>query len=264
MKFPARKLLPLLVFLLSSFSIFRLLRIAITTTTSSSTVTPPLLPLPPPNPTTGPVATRLSKKEFKLLTSLIKSRAPCNLLIFGLGKQHLKLSSLNAGGNTLFLEDDSKKISEIQSDKSNATWIHKVDYPLPAKKAYELLKHARETADCGPDKASSLQLQNSTCRLALRTLPRQVYEYKWDVVVVDGPRGDSPDAPGRMSAIYTAGVLARASPNVTHVVVHDVHRTIEKWFSWEFLCHGNMVSSKGKLWSFRIGGEPRSGRFCPD
>ncbi|CAI0446479.1 unnamed protein product [Linum tenue] len=254
MKFPARKLLPLLVFLLSSFSIFRLLRIAITTTTSSSTVTPPLLPLPPPNPTTGPVATRLSKKEFKLLTSLIKSRAPCNLLIFGLGKQHLKLSSLNAGGNTLFLEDDSKKISEIQSDKSNATWIHKVDYPLPAKKAYELLKHARETADCGPDKASSLQLQNSTCRLALRTLPRQVYEYKWDVVV----------APGRMSAIYTAGVLARASPNVTHVVVHDVHRTIEKWFSWEFLCHGNMVSSKGKLWSFRIGGEPRSGRFCPD
>ncbi|CAL1359511.1 unnamed protein product [Linum trigynum] len=153
MKFPAIKLIPLLVFLLSSFSIFRLLRIAITTTTSSSTtVAPPLLPLPPPNPTTGPVATRLSNKKLKLLTSLIKSRATCNLLIFGLGKQHLKLSSLNAGGNTLFLEDDSDKISEIQSTKSNATWIHKIDYPLPAKKAYELLKHARESANCRSDK----------------------------------------------------------------------------------------------------------------
>lgn len=80
--------------------------------------------------------------------------------------------------------------------------------------------------------------------------------------MVDGPRGDMPEAPGRMAAIYTASMLARAG-NAAHVVVHDVDRTIEKWFSWEFLCEENLVASKGKLWNFRITGQSNSTRFCP-
>ncbi|CAN1175271.1 Probable methyltransferase At1g27930 [Linum perenne] len=282
MKFPARKLLPLLVFTLTGFSIFRLLRIAVTTSSTSSS-TPPLLSLHPTleslcsSESTGcnrsststtnqrkgrSIASRLSKKEFKLLSNLVKSRAPCNLLIFGMGNQHLKLSSLNSGGKTLFLEDDSNKINKLQQ-KVNSSWTYSVEYPIPAEKAYQLLKHARESPECGPAAASSSGLlMNSTCRLALTTLPRQVYEVRWDVVVVDGPSGDSPEAPGRMSAIYMAGLLARVTDNVTDVVVHDTHRTIEKWFSWEFLCKENMVSSKGRLWRFEIRGLPDSERFC--
>lgn len=90
-----------------------------------------------------------------------------------------------------------------------------------------------------------------------------MYETEWDVVVVDGPDGDAPEAPGRMATIYTAGLLARAG-NATDVVVHDVHRTIEKWFSWEFLCEKNLISAKGRLWNFRIPGESNSTRFCSD
>ncbi|KAL4351290.1 hypothetical protein GQ457_06G014060 [Hibiscus cannabinus] len=58
----------------------------------------------------------------------------------------------------------------------------------------------------------------------------------------------------RLSTIYTAGMLARSGTGrrTTDVVVHDVHRTIEKWFSWEFLCEQNLVSAKVKLWNFRI------------
>ena len=39
--------------------------------------------------------------------------------------------------------------------------------------------------------------------------------------------GHSPEAPGRMGAIYTASMIARAG-NATDVMVHDVDRKIEK------------------------------------
>lgn len=97
----------------------------------------------------------------------------------------------------------------------------------------------------------------------LTDLPREVYEVKWDVVVVDGPRGDSPQAPGRMATIYSAAIIAREG-NTTDVVVHDTDRMIEKWYSWEFLCDENLISSKGRLWIFRIRNEKNSTSFCPD
>jgi uncharacterized protein (TIGR01627 family) len=169
------------------------------------------------------------------------------------------LSSINSGGTTIFLEDDPDKISAARA-KSNTTQIYKIDYQTPAKKAYKLLEHARKSPACAPNPE---MLQNSSCKLALKNLPREVYELEWNVVVVDGPSGHSPEAPGRMGAIYTASMIARAG-NTTDVLVHDVDRTIEKWFSWEFLCDENLVASKGKLWSFRISGKSNSSGFCSD
>ncbi|XP_062028259.1 glucuronoxylan 4-O-methyltransferase 1 [Rosa rugosa] len=269
MNFARKKLIPFLVLILSIISVLRLIRVAITTSSSSSHPLPALPPLGdscsnPPSCTkfqsersASINATRLRKKEYQLLSNLISQRAPCNLLIFGLEPQYLSLSSINAGGTTIFLEDDVNKISTMTTD-SNTTRIYRVDYEVPAKEAYNLLKHARENPVCAP---SSKQLQVSKCQLALKNLPQEVYELKWDVVVVDGPSGNRPEAPGRMAAIYTASMLAR-NGNITDVVVHDVDRTIEKWFSWEFLCDENLVSSKGKLWNFRIMGHTNSSKFC--
>lgn len=272
MNFAGKKLIPFLVLLLSIISVLRLVRISITTSSSSSSSSHPLPAITPPGDSCSDPssctkfqpeknssinATALQKKEYQLLSNLISDRAPCNLLIFGLEPQYLSLSSINAGGTTIFLEDDATKISAMTSD-SNTTRIYKVDYKVPAKEAYNLLRHARETPVCTP---SSKQLQVSECRLALKNLPQEVYELKWDVVVVDGPSGNKPEAPGRMAAIYTASMLAR-NGNITDVLVHDVDRTIEKWFSWEFLCDENLVSSKGKLWNFRIRGHTNSSKFC--
>ncbi|XVF49623.1 hypothetical protein PTKIN_Ptkin04bG0028300 [Pterospermum kingtungense] len=272
MKFPGKKLLPVLVFVLSSFSILRLFKIAITTshspssaaaTSSSSSSSSSNVPSNAPGVESGPHktstdATLLTPKEFMFLSNLINSKAPCNLLVFGLQSQYLNLSSINAGGTTLFLEDDPYKISEAKGHH-NGTRIYKVKYQVPAKKAYKLLKHARANPACAPN--TSL-LQQSTCKLALRNLPQEVYQLSWDVVVVDGPIGDAPEAPGKMSTIYTASMLARAAAKTTDVVVHDVHRTIEKWFAWEFLCEENLVSARGKFWNFRISGRSNSTRFC--
>lgn len=256
MKFIGKRSITVLVFILSIISILRFLWITVTASSSSR----PLPALPPTSlhtcssasPTCRKTllrapgarrsqhnnsanATALTEKEFQLLSNLISHRAPCNLLIFGLEPQHLILASMNAGGTTILLDDD------------------------PAGEAYRVLKHAREDPGCAPH---SKPLEESTCQLALTKLPQEVYELKWDVVVVDGPRGDRAEAPGRMAAIYTASMIARAG-NMTNVVVHDVDRMIEKWFSWEFLCDENLVSSKGKLWNFRLVGKSNSTRFCP-
>ena len=265
-----KKLILILVFTFSGISILRLLKMSAVTSFSS----PPAAALPPPRPrkniqsgTLGqpknkPVSSAsgatLTEKEYNLLSNLISLRAPSNVLIFGLEPLYLNLLRVNAGGKTVFLEDDPEKITRIRTDY-NGTRIYRVEYRTVAGDAYNLLKHARENLACGLHSGS---LKNSSCPLALGKLPNEVYKRKWDVVVVDGPRGDAQDAPGRMAAIYTASVIARAG-NMTNVVVHDVDRMIEKWFAWEFLCDENLVSSKGKLWNFRIAGKSNSTAFCP-
>ncbi|KAK9117563.1 hypothetical protein Sjap_016510 [Stephania japonica] len=275
MKVTAKKVLFLLFFLLSTISLVR--QLTIITSTSSTFSIPTLFqtltetchlksPGCTKNSSSKPNLQRpfhsysmanLTKKELQLLSNVVSSKVPCNLLIFGLGPQALQLSSLNAGGNTIFLEDDPEKISAISSNYTN-TRTYKVEYRKAARDAYKLLKHTRVNPSCSPQ--GGLQ-QRSRCRLALQYLPKEVYELKWDIVLVDGPSGDRLEAPGRMGAIYTAAMVAR-SGKTTDVLVHDVDRMIEKWFSWEFLCDENLVSAKGKLWHFRIPGNSNSTSFC--
>lgn len=271
MKLTKRKLIPVLVFILSIVSIIRLLKLAITTSSSSSpsssTRPPPGSALPPAHKKsllhdskeTSGTGTLLTQKEIQFLIDLVSQKTPCNLLVFGIEHEYTKLVSINAGGITMFLEDEPEKMSIIKT-VSNPTSIYKLEYSTLARDAYKLLKHARTHKACSP--ASSGLLKKSKCKLALRNLPNRTYKMKWDVVVVDGPCGHDPDCPGRMASIYTAGMLAR-NGNGTNVVVHDVDRMIEKWFSWEFLCDNNLVSSKGGFWNFRIVGESNATTFCP-
>lgn len=279
------KLIPILVLILSIISILRLLSLTVKTSPSShgisasSAVSPPLSTHHikaasssshnAPGSGSPNITNTMTEKEFKVLSDLIALKTPCNLLIFGFQPQYLVLSSMNAAGSTIFLTDDidhDDEISKVRfsTNSNSTTQIHKLEYTnMPAKAAYKLLKHARKNpAACAAPNPRFLQ--KSKCKLALKNLPAQVYEKNWDVIVVDGPSGDSPESPGRMATIYTASVLARAGNNALDVIVHDVDRMIEKWFSWEFLCDENLLYSKGKLWHFRIRGHSNSTTFCPD
>lgn len=273
-----KKSIATLVFVLITISLLRLLWITIRTTSISTPIAS--MPSALVNACSSPHAcnkttqhrqslsasqppplsnvSALTDKEHHLLSHLISHRAPCNILVFGLEHQYLAVASLlNAGGTTIFLEDDPSKLRNANTDSKNIQ-VKKVRYKTHAKEAYKLLKHARTNPGCAPN--SELH-DMPRCKLALTELPKEVYKLNWDVVIVDGPSGEGPESPGRMAAIYTASVLARRG-NMTNVMVHDVDRMIEKWFSWEFLCDENLVSSKGKFWNFRIAKEVNSTRFC--
>lgn len=258
--FTTKKFIHTFVFALACLSIFRLLRLAISSYSSSQTSTwPNILEFSYQRDSFLPSNLRpITKKEYRFLSSIISQRVPCNLLVFGWEPQYRHLAKMNAAGSTVFLEDRPER---VRLRKLNSTTVYKVYHDAPAKKAFELLKHARGEIACAPN---SGPVETSPCKLALTTMPDMVYGQNWDVIIVDGPSSDEPEAPGRMAAIYTASIMARAGNITTNVIVHDVDRMIEKWFSWEFLCEENLVSSKGRYWNFRIlgGMQSNSSSFC--
>ncbi|XP_010433710.1 PREDICTED: probable methyltransferase At1g27930 [Camelina sativa] len=269
-KFTVRKLIPLLIFVLSSLSVLRLLRISYKSSSSasksSSSTTFRLSPAESSQhlrANEGPSA--LTEKEQKFLSDTIARRSPCNVLVFGFAPQYLMLSSINTRGITVILDDEPAKIMIPKAKVNpNNTRIYSLKYhQMEVKNAYNLLRHARANPTCAP-KMNNLQQGSPHCKMELKDLPLEVHNIKWDVIVVDGPRGDNLEAPGRMGSIYTAAALARegSSNSTTDVLVHDVHRTAEKWLSWEFLCQENLVSAKGNFWKFRIKGQSNASRFC--
>ncbi|XP_073003566.1 arabinogalactan O-methyltransferase 2 [Typha latifolia] len=253
---PTKKLIILLLIIFSTISFIRLLILTTTITISANRksiansrhIFRNLI---------HPIEDTLTPKEQHLLRTLVSKRAPCNLLIFGLNPQYLELAKLNIRGTTIFLEDDIERLRVVEI---KGVRIHLVEYHQRASEAYELLKYARALPDCRP--VAGL-LHESNCKLALTALPEAVYSMKWDVLVVDGPSGGRSEELGRMATIYTAAMIARSgNTSLTDVFVHNVDRTIEKWYSREFLCDENLVSSKGRFWHFRIKGRSSSDRFC--
>ncbi|XP_040384474.1 probable methyltransferase At1g27930 [Oryza brachyantha] len=187
----------------------------------------------------------------------------------------VELAAVNAGERaaTAFVTDsaeDADGARRVLAAGSSAAAVHQVRYRDTAGEAWPLLRRARESPACGRLTGT---VRKSGCHLALTTtLPREVLDARWDVLVVDGPSGAGPEEPGRMGAIYTAAALARAAAaaaaaaggglEAVDVAVHDVHRTVERWYAWEYLCEDNLAAAKGRLWHFRVtaGGPPDA--FC--
>ncbi|RDX77881.1 Glucuronoxylan 4-O-methyltransferase 3, partial [Mucuna pruriens] len=106
----------------------------------------------------------------------------------------------------------------------------------------------------------------SKCQLSHKGFPTEVYDIDWDVIMVDAPTGYFDGAPGRMTAIYTAGLIARNKDHGdTDVFVHDVDRLVEDNFSNVFLCQSYFREQQGRIRHFNIPSHrPRSARpFCP-
>lgn len=155
--------------------------------------------------------------------------------------------TLNYGGRTIFLEEDEAWIQQIKKRFPMLESYH-VTYDSKVNQANVLIEAGKGT-EC----TTIADPRYSMCQLALKGLPSEIYDIKWDLIMVDAPTGYYEDAPGRMTAIYTAGMMARnREDGETHVFVHDVNRDVEDNFSREFLCDGYMKKQVGRLRHFTI------------
>ncbi|CAJ1851516.1 unnamed protein product [Sphenostylis stenocarpa] len=213
---------------------------------------------------TSRVVPQQSVAEIKISLDVIKSLGrPCNFLVFGLGHDSLMWASFNPGGRTVFLEEDPKWVHSILKDAPGLK-AHTVRYRTQLREAKTLLTSYRSEAACSP--ARAYLRGNEACKLALENLPDEVYETEWDMIMIDAPKGYYAEAPGRMSAVFSAAVMARNRKQlgVTHVFLHDVDRKVEKVYAEEFLCKKNFVNGAGRLWHFKIppSNDTLASHFC--
>lgn len=198
--------------------------------------------------TTSTITPQQTLKEISVSSKILEKKSPCNFLVFGLGHDSLMWNTLNYGGRTIFLEEDESWIEQIKRRFPMLESYH-VTYDSKVNQANDLMEVGQ-----GPECTAIGDPRYSMCQLALKGLPNEVYETNWDLIMVDAPTGYYEEAPGRMTAIYTVGMMARnkEAGEITDVFVHDVNREVEDKFSRAFLCDGYLKKQVGRLRHFRI------------
>lgn len=142
----------------------------------------------------------------------------CRMLVFGLGNDSPFWCEINSKGRTVFLEDYKPWYDKITTSFPEIE-AYPICYPLNITQWREVLEH--------PER---LQLD----------LTSEVNGNKWDVILVDGPRGHqySEEIPGRMSSIYTSSQLVGKGG---FIFIHDAERRVEKAYSAKFLDEADHV-----------------------
>ena len=134
------------------------------------------------------------------------------ILLYGL--------SLTKKGRTVFIED-------------NKEFFNKMDKKYPLLEKY-LIKYTTKITQWE-------FILNSPNKLELK-LPKEILKTKWDVILVDGPKGfDEPyadDIPGRMQSIYMASKLVQRDG---YIFVDDCHRKVESTYSDKYLLKENLI-----------------------
>ncbi|GJZ32773.1 IRX15-LIKE-like protein [Tanacetum coccineum] len=209
----------------------------------------------------------MSQTDIRQISDVLKQcSSPCNFLVFGLTPETLLWNALNSYGRTVFIDENRYYAAYIE-EKHPEIEAYDVQYTTKISELKELIISVKEQArnECRPVQ----NLLFSDCKIGLNDLPNHIYELEWDVILVDGPRGYWPDGPGSISAIFTAGVLARSKKggnHKTHVFVHDYNREVDRVSSEEFLCKENLVKSSRDLLAHfvveRVVEESGKSQFC--
>jgi hypothetical protein len=155
---------------------------------------------------------QLRPAELIKIFHAIGQFGPCNFLVFGLGNDSPFWCEVNGQGRTVFLEDYQPWYEKITGIYPGIE-AYRVTYPLNITRWREVL-----------DRPEDLQIE----------LPSAVTDTRWDVILVDGPRGHrySEEIPGRMSSIYMSSRLVGKGG---YVFVHDAERHVEQQYAARYL-----------------------------
>jgi glucuronoxylan 4-O-methyltransferase len=168
--------------------------------------------------------------EYKLVYDTLAARAPCKMLVFGVGRDSPLWMTTNAPGRTVFLENKERWVN-VARELSPGIEVHRVRYPTLQGLAPVLRYVPRFLRTWG--------------------IPQDVWKTAWDVILVDAPRGTRWYKPGRAMSVYTASLLARRAPGCD-VFVHDTNRETERNASDWFLGANCLVEQAGTMRHYRL------------
>jgi glucuronoxylan 4-O-methyltransferase len=158
---------------------------------------------------------QLSAEQLKVIVITVKAKAPCKLLIFGLGNDSVFWLKLNRGGVTIFLENNNDWFQKI-TKRSKDLIVFLVNYNTQ-RNDWKLLLESPSLLDM--------------------TLPNNVAKEEWDVIFVDAPEGWNDQTSGRMKSIYLSSKLVKNSGDI---FVHDCNREVEDIYCNKFLKKENL------------------------
>jgi glucuronoxylan 4-O-methyltransferase len=164
-------------------------------------------------------------EEYRLMHARLVERAPCNLLVFGVGRDSRLWLRANAAGTSVFLEDVPEWAAFARGAVDGIV-VHDISYGMARRFMWPILRHVPKS-------------------LFLGALPTNVLETPWDVILVDAPRGTRWYRAGRMKSVYTASVLAARTGG--DVFVHDCHRAVERESSDQFLGPNRLVAQADSM-----------------
>lgn len=177
----------------------------------------------------------IEREKYKIqltslqLNSIVKTIGNgCNFLVFGVGNDSPFWLEVNKKGKTIFIEDDEVWAEEVKS-KCGGINIFMVNYNTERSNWEKLIDHPENL---------SLELND------------EIKKTKWDVVLVDAPRGYEDNHPGRMKSIYQASILTK---HRGHAFVHDCERQVEKAYTDKYLLKDNLIEEVTTLRHYLIG-----------
>ncbi|CAA0833161.1 Protein of unknown function (DUF579 [Striga hermonthica] len=104
--------------------------------------------------------------EITVTLDVLRSLAPCDFLVFGLGHDSLMWASLNPGGTTLFLEEEPNWIIKVLNDAPGLR-AEAVAYRTQVSEAAQLLsRHYRDEPSCWAQ--NSFLRGNNKCSIKTR------------------------------------------------------------------------------------------------
>lgn len=156
---------------------------------------------------------QMSIEQYVEIADELRKMRPCNLLVWGAGNDIWLWAAANIQGQIAILESDRQWLKTFAGKLGESVHLLSVSFKQKVAKSADLLEH--------PAKVDLLV-----------DVPSTVSETAWDIVLVDGPAGNSLDSPGRMESLYTsrvliANIVRRWQKNVT-LYIHDASRDVER------------------------------------